>query len=70
MPESITGKFLSIFRTRNSLEGWLFHWELPVPAHEQGIYQRNGYSAGNNQLIDKESNQEMVFCQELIAHGC
>jgi hypothetical protein len=39
--------------TRNPPEEWLFSGESPAPG--QGIHQRNGCSAGNYQLLDKES---------------
>jgi hypothetical protein len=43
-------------KTRNPPEEWKFRWE--APAHKQGIHQVNGYSDGNYQLIEDESNRE------------
>jgi hypothetical protein len=64
MDEESTGRMVILLGitsswTRNPPEKFLFCWESP--AHGRGIHRRNGYSAGNYQLIDEKSTGGMVI---------
>jgi hypothetical protein len=44
--------------TRSTWDKWGFCQELQP--HGRGIHRRNGYSAGNHQIMKEESNYQLI----------
>jgi hypothetical protein len=59
------GNYCTTSWTWNPPEKWLFRRQLP--ALRRGIHRKNGYSARNYQLRDKESTRGMKFRWKLPA---